>query len=580
MEIQILKDIVQIFAISIVVILLFHRLRVPAIVGFLLTGVIIGPHGLGLISAVHEVEILAEIGVVLLLFTIGIEFSLKKLMQIKKAVLLGGSVQVVLTILASAVIVSFLKFPANKAVFFGFLIALSSTAIVLKVLQDRAEIISPHGQTAMAILIFQDIVIVFMILATPILAGESQDLGYALLILGLKVAGIILLTVVLAKWVVHGVLYQVARTRSRELFLLSIVVICLAVAWLTSSIGLSLAMGAFLAGLIISESEYSHHAFSQIVPFRDLFTSFFFVSVGMLLDISYVLANPLIIIAVVAGLLVLKALIAGFVGTLLGLSFRTALLVGFSLAQVGEFSFILSRFGLEDGLISANTYQLFLAASVISMAATPFIIAAAPRLADLILKLPLPDRIAAGFYPVQQTAKAERKDHLIIVGFGVNGRNVARAAKISSIPYVIIEMNPATVRTEQNKGEAIFYGDATREAVLKHAGIETARVIVVAIPDAAATGRIADLVQLLNSNVHVIIRTRFLHEVDRLYQLGADEIIPEEFETSIQIFSRVLQQFSVSEDRIEKVIAEIRSECYGVFRKTAATEDLQARLND
>jgi len=244
---------------------------------------------------------------------------------------------------------------------------------VLKVLQQRAEIDSPHGQTSLAILIFQDIIIVPMILLTPILAGVSLNLGSSLVLLVVKVAGVVLLTIILAKWVIHRVLYQVARTRSRELFLLSILVLCMAIAWLTSSIGLSLAMGAFLAGLIISESEYSYHALSNVLPFRDLFTSFFFVSIGMLLNVSDLFAHPLPIFAAVIGLLLLKAVISGFVGSLLGLSFRAALLVGFSLAQIGEFSFILSKFGLDEGLITSEIYQFFLAVTVLSMAATPFI---------------------------------------------------------------------------------------------------------------------------------------------------------------------------------------------------------------
>lgn len=579
MEIQILKDIFGIFALSTVVILIFHRVKVPAVVGFLFTGVIAGPHGLKLIGAVHEVEILAEIGVVLLLFTLGIEFSLKKLLRIKKAVFLGGAVQVVVTILTTALIVIIIGFPVNKAVFFGFLVALSSTAIVMKVIQDRAEVNSPHGQTSLAILIFQDIVIVPMILLTPILAGATQAVGMALVILTLKIVGIIIVTVVLAKWVVHGVLFQVARTRSRELFLLSILLTCLGVAWLTSSLGLSLAMGAFLAGLIISESEYSHSAFGHIIPFRDLFISFFFVSIGMLLDVGYLFSNLGMVFSVVLGLLILKAAIAGFVGTLMGLSLRAAILVGFALAQVGEFSFILSKFGLEEGLILPQTYQLFLAASVLSMAFTPFFIAISPKLAGMILKLPLPEWIGAGIYPLADSKKVTLENHLVIVGFGVNGKNLARAAKLVEIPYTVIEMNPVTVRHERGRGEPIFYGDATQESVLEHAYIKSARAMVVAIPDAAATESITELSRRLNSSLHIVVRTRFLQEVDRLYQLGADYVIPEEFETSVELFTKVLNHYSVPEEKIQDVLVEIRAECYKIFRRSSPPPDLQARLD-
>ncbi len=569
MEITILRDIVVILALSIFIILIFHRLRLPAIVAFLLTGIIVGPHGLALVSAVHEVEIMAEIGVVLLLFTIGIEFSFKKLMQIKKAVIVGGSLQVMLTILVSAGVLSLFNFPLNQAVFFGFLVSLSSTAIVLKMLQERTEIKSPHGQGSLAILIFQDVIIVPMILLTPILAGATGNLAYSLLMMVIKVAGVILFMVVLAKWVVHNTLFQVARTQSRELFLLSILVICMAVAWLTSSIGLSLAMGAFLAGLIISESEYSSYAFGQILPFRDLFTSFFFISIGMLLDINVLIASPVLVLSIVFCMMALKSLIAGFVGTVIGLSFRAALLVGFGLAQIGEFSFILSRFGLVEGLIAAENYQLFLAASVLSMAATPLIIAAAPRMADAIFKLPLPERIKLGSKDLQKPPQVGvMQDHLIIVGFGLNGRNVARAAKTADIPYVILEMNPTTVRRERLQGEPIIYGDATNDESLHQVNIEDAKVIVIAIPDAAATERIVESARRLNAGFRIIVRTRFIHEVERLYALGADDVIPEEFETSVEIFTRVLNRFDIAEDDIERFTADIRANCYRVLRRS------------
>jgi len=292
MGIPLLSDMVIIFSLSIAVIFVCHRLRVPAIVGFLLTGVLAGPHGLRLIDRVHTVEILAEVGVISLLFTIGLEFSLKTLLQIKRSILIGGSLQVLLTLLGAFAIGSQIGRTFGESIFIGFLLSLSSTAIVLKLLQERAEVDTRYGQTALAILIFQDIIIVPMMLFTPLLAGATGNLGTSLLILLAKAIGTILLVFLSAEWIVPHVLYQIARTRSRELFLLSVVVICFGVAWLTSSVGLSLTLGAFLAGLIISESEYSHQALSSILPFRDLFTSLFFVSIGMLLDVGFLFQQP------------------------------------------------------------------------------------------------------------------------------------------------------------------------------------------------------------------------------------------------------------------------------------------------
>ena len=584
MEILLLNDIIIIFGLSIVVLFISHRFRIPAIVGFLLTGILAGPHGLRLIKAVHEVEILAEIGIVLLLFTIGIEFSLKKLLQIKKSVLVGGSLQVFLALVAAIFLVNQFVQKLGEVVFIGFLVSLSSTAIVLKLLQERAEVDSPHGRTALGILIFQDIIIVPMILFTPLLTGAGGNVSKSLLILTAKGVGIILFVIISARWIVPYVLYQIARTRQRELFLLSIVVICLGIAWLTSSAGLSLALGAFLAGLIISESEYSHQALGSILPFRDVFTSFFFVSIGMLLDVGFLFQQPGLIVLIAVSVLALKAIIAGFVTILLGLPLRSGILVGLALCQVGEFSFILSKTGVSYGLLKGDIYQTFLSVSVLTMAATPFIIALAPRLADMVLRLPLPKRLKTGSVFIRGVKPVIRKDHLIIIGFGINGRNLARAAKAGNISHVIIEMNPEVVREEQARGESIYYGDATQEAVLMHTDIKAAKIVVIAINDPAATRRITEIVRKLNPNVHLIVRTRYLQEMKSLYKLGAEEVIPEEFETSVEIFTRVLRKYLVPRDEIEKFIAEVRSDGYEMFRsrtvKGASFSDLKLHLPD
>lgn len=584
MEIPLLKDILILFGLAIVILLICHRLHVPTIVGFLLTGILAGPHGLGIISAVREVETLAEIGVVLLLFAIGIEFSLRSLLQIRKSVLIGGSLQVLLTIAVTYLISMQFGMGFVESVFVAFLVSLSSTAIVLKLIQERAEVDSPHGRTSLGILIFQDVIIVPMILVTPLLAGETEKLGESLLVLAAKGIGIILLVMIGAKWIVPQVLYQIAKTRNRELFLLGVIVICLAVAWMTSSVGLSLALGAFLAGLIISESEYSHQALGNILPFRDVFTSFFFVSIGMLLDVGFLFQQPMLIAIISSGVLALKAMIASAVTVLLGFPLRTAILVGLALSQVGEFSFILSKTGVEYSLLGRNIYQIFLSVSVLTMAATPFIISLAPHVADLLLRLPLPRRLKFGLYPVQGTNGIGKRDHLIIIGFGVNGRNLARAAGVGGIPYVIIEMNPETVRNEQAKGEPITYGDATHEAVLQHANIKDARIAVVAINDPTATRRITEIVRRLNPKVHLIVRTRYLQEMKPLYKLGADDVIPEEFETSVEIFTRVLAKYLISREEIEKFLTEVRSDGYEMFRslsrKSASFSDLTLNLPD
>jgi CPA2 family monovalent cation:H+ antiporter-2 len=579
---ELLTDILIIFSLSVAVLYICHRLNIPTIVGFLISGLLAGPHGLALIGAVNEVEILAEIGVVLLLFTIGIELSFAKLQKIKKAVLMGGSIQVVLTILVTFVVARQLGFGLGESIFLGFLISLSSTAIVLKLIQERAEVDSSHGQTTLGILIFQDIIIVAMILATPLLSSVKAIQGESLIFLLFKGIGVILLVIVSARWIVPRVLYQIAKTRNREVFLLSIFVICLAVAWATSSAGFSLSIGAFLAGLIISESEYGQEALSNVLPFRDVFTSFFFISIGMLLNIGFLFEQSVLILLIAFGVLIIKSIIAGLAAILLGLPLRTSILVGLALCQVGEFSFILSESGIEHGILDENSYQMFLAVSVLTMLVTPFIIVFSPRLADTILRLPIPDKLKIGFSPVLETITKAKRDHLVIIGFGLNGRNIARAARAAGIPYVIIEINPDTVKSERAKGEPIYYGDATGETILKHANIKDARVVVSVINDHVANRRIVELVRRLNPKAYLVSRTRHVNEVKPLYELGADEVVPEEFETSIEIFTRVLEKYLIPTDNIEALIAEVRSDGYKMFRsfptETSSTSDLKIQL--
>jgi len=573
MEIALFKDILIIFTLAITVLLLCQRVHLPTILGFLLTGILAGPYGLKLISAVDEVEVLAEIGVILLLFTIGVEFSLKEFVRMKRSVVIGGSLQVLLTFLVSFAISRKLDRPFNEAVFIGFFIALSSTAIVLKILQEKAQFDSPHGRMALAVLIFQDVAVVPMLLFIPLLAGGAGELGKSLGLLALKGIGVFVFVALSARWIVPRLLYQVTRSRSQELFLLSVLVMCFGVAWLTYLSGLSLALGAFLAGLIISESEYGHHALGNIVPFRDVFTSLFFVSIGMLLDLDFLIKHPDQVALISVAVMISKTLIATLAVLVLGFPLRTAIIVGLSLCQVGEFSFILARVGVDYGLLVGDTFQLFLAVAVITMGATPFIMAFAPRVADFVLRFPLPGMIKAGFSARSRSGVADQrekfKDHLIIVGYGLNGRNLAQAAKAAKIPYLIIEMNPETVRNEKKAGEPITFGDASLEAVLQHAGIGEARVMVVAISDPAGTRKITAVARKLNQKLHIITRTRFFQEMAPLHELGANEVIPEEYETSVEIFARVLSKYLVPKDEIERFTAETRSGGYQIFRKRA-----------
>ncbi|MBP1729480.1 MAG: Kef-type potassium/proton antiporter, family [Deltaproteobacteria bacterium] len=565
MEYNFLKDIALLFGLALITVVLFRKLYFPSIVGFLVTGILAGPHAFAVIRNTHDVEKMAEIGVVLLLFTIGIELSLKELMRIKHLLLWGGGLQVGVTILAVMAVGTTVGYAARQSVFLGCLAALSSTAIVIKLFIDAGEADSPHGRLAMGILIFQDLCIVPMVLVTPLLAGGGESLQGTLLIVA-KAAAVVLAAHFGARFLVPWIFAQVVKTRSRELFILTIIFIGLGTAWLTSLAGLSLALGAFIAGLAISESEYSHQALSDIIPFREAFLSLFFISVGMLLDPEILLQYPLLIASLVITILVIKSLVTTGAALALGVPLRIAIITALSLAQIGEFSFVLSQAGVKAGLLTPELYQIFLAASIATMGLTPACIRFAGPLADYLVGV-LPHTWSRGRGVLARHEKPiVLSDHMIIVGYGVNGKNLARVLSKLKIAFVVIETNPFTVRKEAKKGHHILFGDAAKHEVLQQARIEQARGMVVAISDAAASRRVAALARQLNPAIHIIVRTRYLLEVEPLYKLGANEVVPEEFETSVEILSRVLRNYLVPQDDIEHCIAEVRSDGYEMLR--------------
>jgi CPA2 family monovalent cation:H+ antiporter-2 len=560
-----LQDIEILFGLALVTVILFQRLKFPSIIGFLVTGILAGPHALAFIKNTHQVEQMAEIGVVLLLFTIGIELSLKELMRIKHLVLWGGGLQVLVTIMAVAAVGAAFGFPVRQSLFFGFLVALSSTAILMKLLIDSGQADAPHGKMAMGILIFQDLCIVPLMLLTPLLAGGGDGLVNTLIIIA-KAASVVLAAHYGARFLVPWIFKQVVKTRSRELFILTIIFIGLGTAWLTAMAGLSLALGAFIAGLAISESEYSHQALSDIIPFREAFMSLFFISVGMLLDPAILINYPLLIASLVATILLLKTLITTGAAMTLGVPMRIAIIAGLSLAQIGEFSFVLSQAGVNAGLLTPELYQIFLAASIATMGLTPVCLNYASPVADFVIGM-LPHEWTRGRGVLAKSEKTiALSDHVIIVGFGINGKNLAKVLQNLNIQHVVIDTNPFTVKNEKKKGQHIIFGDASKPEVLEHAHIDKARGMVIAISDAAASRRVASLARHLHPALHIIVRTRYILEVEPLYKLGVNEVIPEEFETSIEILSRVLRNYMVPHAEIERCITEVRSDGYGMLR--------------
>ena len=398
------------------------------------------------------------------------------------------------------------------------------------------------------------------------LGGESSNHANELLLLLGKTVILVGLVYVGNRWLMPKVLQMVAHTKNQELFMMSIFVICLSVALLTAQMGISLAFGAFLAGLMISDSEYSHNAFGHLIPFKDTFTSFFFVSIGMLLNIGFVIENPFLVFGTVLLVLVLKTLIAGGTAFVLGHTFRGTVMVGFALCQVGEFSFILAQTGMKYNIIADKYYQLFLAVAIISMSVTPLLIMVSRRVATIMLKLPLPQVLVDGLFPLPQIELPPYKNHVVFIGKDSRAVNLSAMAKYVKLPYVSIVFDPGIVKKLQEKGETVIYGDAINEPILEKAYINTADVVVISVGNLITAMSIIEKIRYLNPSIHIIVRTKHVFDVDELYRIGANQVIPEEFETAIDLFEKVLSKRLVPQREINRMIAKIRDDHYGIFR--------------
>ncbi len=564
-----LNEIVALFLVSVLIAYICYRIKLVPVVGFLLAGVVIGPNALGLVYEQELVNNLAEIGIILLLFTIGIEFSLEKLSRIKTAIFVGGGLQVLFTILVVVGILQFFGTDVKVAIYTGCLVALSSTAIILSLLSEQRKTDTPTGRLSLAVLIFQDLAIIAMVLMVPILSGENESATEIFSVLG-KAVLLIALVVIMARKVVPWILEKVAYTRSKELFLLTVMAICFGTAALTNLADISLALGAFLAGLVVSESHYSEQAMSEILPLKTVFNAVFFVSVGMLLDIRFVLQYPLVLLAVAAGIVVLKFVLSSLSLLILGYPIRIAAGSAVILAQIGEFSFVLERVGNASGLSPAGFGELgsqtFIAVSVLLMILTPFFLNISPNVGDLLAKTPLKKLGAKKRKTSDDDEHLPLEDHVILVGYGPTGRSLARAFNELSIPFIVIELNPTSVKEMNSNGINAIYGDAARTHILEHAEIYKAKLCVIAINEPSINPRIINLAKYLNPTIEVIVRTRYISDSDILKQMGADHVVPEEMETTIRLFSWVLNAYLIPEETAERYVREIRSEDYQILR--------------
>ncbi len=535
---------------------LLERLRLPAVVGFLLAGAVLGPGGLGLVEDPQSVFRIAELGVALLLFEIGLELPLDELRRSLRTAVLAGVVQVAVSVVGVAAVGSALGLPASQAVVLGMLVALSSTALVMRLLGQRGEVDTPHGRLVLGILLLQDLCIVPFLLAIPILAGKAgshpADLGLAVGAAAAKAA----LLFAGARFALPFVLDRVARLRSRDLFGLVALLVALGMAELSELLGLGLAVGAFIAGLVLSASPYASQLFAEVAPLRGVLLGIFFTSVGMLLDLGAAMALAPLVAVYVTGVVVLKSLaVIAIVAWVFRRTLRTAILTGLALGQTGEFSFVIAASASEAGLIDPKLEQVFVAGSILTLLASPFLIRASPWLAHRFS--------GAGGAP---PAAPELRDHAVVAGYGLAGRTLAGVFAVSGIPYRVVDANPSSVERARAVADPVVFGDVTRPAIQELLGIPRARVFCIAINDPVATRAAIEVARHLAPDLAILARTHYARDLDDLYACGATEVVAEELEATIDLVSKALRRFDLPAAAVAHFADQMRDEGYELLR--------------
>lgn len=562
-QVPLLDELAIVAALAVAVTILLARLKLPTVAGLLAAGALLGPYGLHLTKSVHSIEVLAEVGVVLLLFSIGLEFSLARLRDIFRQVALGGLLQVALTTAVTAAIAIALDAPPSRALFYGFAFSLSSTAIVLRALAERRELDAPHGRFIVGTLIFQDLCVVPMVLIVPLLGTAADAGGIALSIGGAlaKAAAVVVGSIAVSRFIVPKLLGWVDASRSREVFLLAILGLCIGTAWLTSLAGLSLALGAFLGGMVVADTEYGHRAMGDILPLRDAFVSIFFVSLGMLFDVRVVVAQPLLTAGLLAGFLLAKGALATLAAMAMRFPSRVAWLAGVGLAQFGEFGFVLTRLAEKSGVIDEAGAAPLLSAGIVSMFLTPLLVRVAPHVtAGERLLAPLERLIGVRGIDEADEGREPMRGHVVVVGFGLAGRFAAQSLLECGTPFVVLELNADNVRVGRQLGLSVYYGDATSEEALDHAGVSRARLVVLLMNDPQAAQRVVDTVRRVAPQVPVLMRTRYLMERDALLALGARDVVAEEVEGAVEIIGRMLRSIDIPADAIGQRIGAVRAQ--------------------
>jgi CPA2 family monovalent cation:H+ antiporter-2 len=528
---HVLGEIVLILGVSLAVAYVLRWLRIPSIVGFMIAGVVIGPGGIGIIAEREQIELLAEIGVVLLLFAVGLKISLRELWALRTFVFIAGAVQVVVTGVLAALAAHFVAFGWAAAAAIGAIVALSSTAVILRLLEEAGEADAAHGRFLIGVLLFQDLAVVPILFGLPLLGGGDGEWG-ALARASGAAAAVLVVVVIGARFVFPWLAERAVRTRSQELFTLLTTVAVFGTALLVAEFGLSMALGAFIAGMVVSDSPYSQQIVSEMSPLRDAFNSLFFVSIGMLATPRIWFAEPLPFLALCLGIIVLKAFVVAPVALALLRNPWRALIAAVGLAHVGEFSFVVAQEAAELGLLTPDTHGQLIGAAVPTLIVAPLLIAAAGALERRRARR-RPDAAEPAGEPVADS-------HVVLVGYGVGGRRVAEILDRLQVRFVLVELNAETVYRLRGEGLKVVYGDASREAVLRKAGVERAQALVVTVPDPAGARQIVARARALAPRLTIVVRTRYMLEVEELHRLGADEVVVEEWESALELASRVL----------------------------------------
>lgn len=573
-----LTDIVVVFGAALIAAWLARLIHAPAIIGFLCAGIVVGPDGFDLISH-QRVHFFAELGLVLLLFSIGLELSLEPLLRMAKRLALAATIQIVVTTAVVTIGLSLaFEMTRTAAVLVGVAVSLSSTAIVLTQLSSRGEVETATGRLVTGILLLQDICVILVMMLLPVFAGADASAAVLAGRVGLAV-GALVAVVVAARFIVPPLVRTVFRRGGRELMTLFAVLMACLGAWLADLAGWSWALGACVAGLTLAQTELRHQLHAEIAPFRDALNALFFISIGMLVDLDIALSDPLVFFGGVAILLLAKAaLTAGAIG-LSGWPLRLALAGGLALCTVSEFGYVLMKESVALDLLPAQILRQFIALAVGTMLIGTVLGAFANPLGSVLARRLRPERGAATRVPgesLNDTGTPAPPGHVVIVGYGVNGRNLATVLRATRIQYTVVEMDHANAGRARQDGGSVIIGDATRVSILEKAGLPTARALVVTVADAQAVRQIVSQVHAFRPELYVLARTRYVAELDTLYRLGAHQVIPEEFETSIEIFAHVLHEFAVPDNVVEQQVTLIRAGRYGMLRGRASDRALRS----